>query len=64
MFKQSNGGARHKVSPAAKTRRAVVTMAAAVPLSVPLSVGLAAAKDAVADLIKGAEEKNAAFMRG
>ena len=64
MFKQSNGGARHKVSAAAMTRRAVVTTAAAVPLSVPLSVGPAAAEDAVADLIKVAEEKNAAFMRG
>jgi ketosteroid isomerase-like protein len=46
------------------TRRAVVTTAAALPLSAPLSVGLAAAEDAVADLIKVAEEKNAAFMRG
>jgi hypothetical protein len=64
MFKQSNGEARHKVSAAAMTRRAVVTTAAAVPLSVPLSISAAAAEDAVADLIKGAEEKNAAFMRG
>ena len=64
MFKQSNEGARHNVSHAAMTRRAVVTTAAAVPLSVPLSVGLTAANDAVADLIKVAEEKNAAFMRG
>jgi ketosteroid isomerase-like protein len=47
------------------TRRAVVTAAAAaVPLSVPLSEGLVAAEDVVADLIKRAEEKNAAFMRG
>jgi hypothetical protein len=60
MFKQSNGEARHKVSAAPMTRRVVVTTAAAVPLS----ISAAAAEDAVADLIKGAEEKNAAFMRG
>jgi ketosteroid isomerase-like protein len=64
MSKQNKGQARHKVWPAAMTRRAVVTTAATVPLLVPLSVAPAAAKDAVADLIKGAEEKNAAFMRG
>ena len=64
MFKQGNGKTRHNGSPATMTRRAVVTTAAAVPLSVPLCVGLAAAEDAVADLIKVAEEKNAAFMCG
>src|SRR5262245_46864612 len=64
MFKQGNGKTRHNGSPATMTRRAVVTTAAAVPLSVPPCVGLAAAEDAVADLIKRAEEKNAAFMRG
>jgi ketosteroid isomerase-like protein len=64
MFKQRNRKTRHNGSPVTMTRRAVVTTAAAVPLSVPLSVGLAAAEDAVADLIKVAEEKNAAFMRG
>jgi len=64
MFKQTNGRARHIGSPGAITRRAVVTAAAAVPLSALLSGGLAAAEDAVADLVKRAEEKNAAFMRG
>ena len=63
MSKQTSGRARHHGSPAAMTRRAVVTAAAAVPLSVPLE-GAAAAEDAVADLITRAEEKNAAFMRG
>ena len=64
MFKQRNERSRHKLSPGAMTRRAVVTTAAAVPLSGALSLGAAAAEDAVADLIKSAEEKNAAFMRG
>ena len=64
MFKQRNGRARHNGSPAAMTRRAVVTTAAAMPLSGALSLGAAAAEDPVADLIKVAEEKNAAFMRG
>jgi ketosteroid isomerase-like protein len=64
MFKQRNERTRHKLSPAAMTRRAVVTTAVAVPLSGSLSVGLAASEDAAADLIKLAEEKNAAFMRG
>jgi hypothetical protein len=57
MSRQNNVQAPYKVWPAAMTRRAVVTTAAAVPLSVPLSVAPAPAKDAVADLIKGAEEK-------
>ena len=51
-------------APTAMSRRAAVTAAAAVPLSGELSVDAAAADDAVADLIRGAEEKNAAFMRG
>ena len=46
------------------SRRAAVTAAVALPLSVQLSVYPAVADDAVADLIKAAGEKNAAFMRG
>ena len=57
MFKQRNGRARHNGSPAAMTRRAVVTTAAAVPLSGALSLGAAAAEDAVADLIKVLRKK-------
>ena len=64
MFERRSGKARHNGLPAAITRRAVVASAAAVPLSVPLSLGIAASDDGVADLIKRAEEKNAAFMRG
>lgn len=40
-------------------RQAIATVAA-----MPLLVRPAAASDAIAELIKGAEEKNAAFMRG
>ena len=46
------------------SRRAAITAAAAVPVSVQLSAKLAAADDAIASLVKRAEEKNAAFMRG
>jgi ketosteroid isomerase-like protein len=40
------------------------TVWVALPLSVLLSANVVAADDAVADLVKGAEEKNAAFIRG
>ena len=45
------------------SRRALMKAGAAVPLSAACSAKAAAA-DAVADLVKRAEEKNAAFMRG
>jgi len=64
MFRRSNEGTRHQYSPTAMSRRAAVTAAVALPLSVQLSVYPAVADDAVADLIKAAGEKNAAFMRG
>ena len=46
------------------SRRAAITAAATMPLSVQLATRPAAAEDAVADLIRNADLKNAAFMRG
>ena len=51
-------------APKTLSRRAAITAVAAVPLSGQLSVGLAAVGDEVAQLVKRAAEKNAAFMRG
>jgi ketosteroid isomerase-like protein len=51
-------------APSTLSRRAAITAVAAIPLSVQLSVGLAAVGDEVAQLVKRAAEKNAAFMRG
>jgi SnoaL-like domain len=52
-------------APRTLSRRAAITAVAAVPLSTRPSVGLAAAVgDDVAQLVKRAAEKNAAFMRG
>ena len=51
-------------APSTLSRRAAITALAAVPLSTQLSVGLAAAGDEVAQLVKRAAEKNAAFMSG
>jgi hypothetical protein len=51
-------------APSTLSRRAAITAVAAVPLSAQLSVGLAAVGDEVAQLVKRAAEKNAAFMRG
>jgi hypothetical protein len=48
--------------PKTLSRRAAITAVAAVPLSAQLSVALAAVD--VAQLVKRAAEKNAAFMRG
>jgi SnoaL-like domain len=45
------------------SRRALMTAGAAMPLSAACSTRVAAA-DAIADLVKRAGEKNAAFMRG
>jgi ketosteroid isomerase-like protein len=46
------------------SRRAAITAAVTMPLSAQLATRPAAAEDSVADLIKAAELKNAAFMRG
>jgi hypothetical protein len=46
------------------SRRAAITAAAGVPLSAHLATRPAVAEDSVADLIRAAEMKNAAFMRG
>ena len=51
-------------APSTLSRRAAITAVAAVPLSAQLSVALAAVGDEVAQLVKRAAEKNAAFMRG
>jgi hypothetical protein len=51
-------------APKTLSRRAAITAVAVVPLSGQLSVGLAAVGDEVAQLVKRADEKNAAFMRG
>jgi ketosteroid isomerase-like protein len=51
-------------APSTLSRRAAISAVAAVPLSAQFSVGLAAAGDEVAQLVKRAAEKNAAFMRG
>ena len=53
-----------QVPPAKISRRAAFTAAAALPSSAQASDGSAAADDVVASLIKRAEAKNAAFMRG
>ena len=60
MSEQSDEGMRHDRSPAAISRRTAITALAAMPLS----AHAVAANDTIAGLIKGAEEKNAAFMRG
>jgi ketosteroid isomerase-like protein len=51
-------------APKTLSRRAAITAVATVPLSGQLSVGLAAVGDEVAQLVRRAAEKNAAFMRG
>ena len=64
MSEQSNEGTRYEGSPTAMSRRAAIAAVAAAPLSLQLPASPANANDAVAELIKRAEEKNAAFMRG
>jgi ketosteroid isomerase-like protein len=64
MPKHSNEASHSRSSATAMSRRAAVAATAAMPLSLQLSVDLAAADDAIVQLIKRAEEKNAAFMRG
>jgi len=51
-------------SPMTMSRRTATTTAVAVPLSAQPPANLAAADDVIAELIKRAAEKNAAFMRG
>ena len=51
-------------APKTLSRRAAITAVVTVPLSGQLSVGLAAVGDEVAQLVRRAAEKNAAFMRG
>jgi ketosteroid isomerase-like protein len=46
------------------SRRAAITAAAGMPLSAHLAIRPAAAEDSVADLVRTAEMKNAALMRG
>jgi ketosteroid isomerase-like protein len=53
-----------EASPRAMSRRAAITTAAGVALSAQLPANLAAGDDAIAELVKRAAEKNAAFMRG
>ena len=60
MSERSDEGMRYEDSPTSISRRAAITALAAMPLS----AYAATANDAVVELIKGAEEKNAAFMRG
>jgi ketosteroid isomerase-like protein len=64
MPEQNKDGAHNQASRMAMSRRAAITAAATVPLSTQLPAKLAAAEDAIAELIKRAAEKNAAFMRG
>ena len=60
MSERSNEGMRHERSPAEISRRAAVTAL----IAMPVSAHAATRNDTIAELIKGAEEKNAAFMRG
>ena len=64
MSERSKEGTCYEGSPSAMSRRAAITAVAAMPLSFQLPAQPASANDAVAQLIKVAEEKNAAFMRG
>ena len=60
MTQRSDDGMRHERSPAEISRRAAVTAL----IALPMSAHAATTNDTIAELIKGAEEKNAAFMRG
>src|SRR5262245_25652103 len=51
-------------SPATLSRRAAIAAVTAMPLSLQLPASPATANAAVAELVKVAEEKNAAFVRG
>jgi ketosteroid isomerase-like protein len=64
MSDQSNEGTRSEGSPATLSRRAAIAAVTAMPLSLQLPASPASANEAIAELVKGAEEKNAAFMRG
>ena len=60
MCEQSNDGTRST----AVSRRTAIGAVATAPLALQLPASPANAKDAIAELIMRAEEKNAAFMRG
>src|SRR5262245_40440110 len=64
MPKQDNGSVHDQARRMAMSRRTAITAVAAVPISAQLPANLAAAEDAIAELVKRAAEKNAAFMRG
>jgi ketosteroid isomerase-like protein len=64
MPEQYDEAAPRGDSPRAVSRRAAIAAAAAVPLATQLPTVAAAVGDAVAELVKRAAEKNAAFMRG
>jgi ketosteroid isomerase-like protein len=60
VYEQSNDG----TPSTAVSRRAAIGALATASVALQLPVLSANANDAIAELIKGAEEKNAAFMRG
>jgi len=64
MTKDQDGGSQCRCSQREISGRAITTAWAALPLSVLLSANVAATDDAVAGLVKRAEQKNAAFIRG
>ena len=64
MPKQDNHSIHDQACRMAMSRRTAITAVAAVPISAQLPANLAAAEDAIAELVKRAAEKNAAFMRG
>jgi ketosteroid isomerase-like protein len=64
MTKDQDGASQAQCSQLKISRHAITTVWAALPLSVLLSANVAAADDTVAGLVKRAEEKNVAFIRG
>ena len=62
MPKEQNDASQCQRSQLKMSRRDIVTAWTAIPLSIPLLAN--AADDALAGLVKRAEEKNAAFVRG
>ena len=64
MIKDHDGVSETQCSQLKTFKRATTTVCVALPLSLLLSANVAATDDAVAELVKRAEEKNVAFMRG
>src|SRR5262245_21910956 len=64
MPEQDNDRGHKQASPMAMSRRAAITVATAVPLAAQLPGSPTAADHAIAEIIRRATEKNAAFMRG